>query len=58
MDLGTVKRNLTNNIYESVESCLTDIQQVWDNCKLYNVPENVALYRFSGYTNRQTSYKR
>lgn len=44
MDLGTVKKNLNNNIYETVESCLTDIQLVWDNCKAYNnTPDNVTL---------------
>jgi len=38
MDLGTVKKNLSNNMYETVESCLADIQLIWDNCKLYNTP--------------------
>lgn len=41
MDLGTVKKLLNNNAYETVESCLSDIQMIWDNCKTYNTPENV-----------------
>ena len=41
MDLGTVKKLLNNNAYETVESCLTDIQMIWDNCKTYNTPDNV-----------------
>ncbi len=38
MDLGTVKKNLNNNQYETVEDCLADIQLIWDNCKIYNTP--------------------
>ena len=29
MDLGTVKRNLNNNMYETVEECLADVQLIW-----------------------------
>ena len=36
MDLGTVKKNLKNNKYKSVEECLNDVQLIWDNCKTYN----------------------
>ena len=43
MDLGTVKRNLNNNTYETVESCLADIQLIWENCKLYNTNDNVLM---------------
>ena len=42
MDLNTVKRNLTNNAYDTVEGCLADIQLIWDNCKLYNTTDNVT----------------
>ena len=38
MDLGTVRNNLSNNSYQTVEECLGDIQLVWDNCKTYNSP--------------------
>jgi len=43
MDLGTVKQNLTDNKYETVEDCLADIQLIWDNCKMYNTHDNVFL---------------
>ncbi len=36
MDLSTVKRNLNNNGYETVEDCLRDIDLIWQNCKTYN----------------------
>lgn len=42
MDLGTVKKNLNNNMYETVEECLTDVQLIWENCKTYNDPSNVT----------------
>lgn len=41
MDLGTVRRNLSNGMYQTVEGCLADIQLIWENCKLYNTPDNV-----------------
>jgi hypothetical protein len=58
MDLGTVKKKLNNNLYETVEICLTDIQLVWDNCKTYNTPENVLLSPYSGSTSKPTSSRR
>ena len=36
MDLNTAKKNLNNNVYETVEDCLRDIDQIWQNCKMYN----------------------
>ncbi len=36
MDLGTVKKNLNNNVYETVEDFLRDIDLIWTNCKTYN----------------------
>ena len=44
MDLGTVKKYLNSNSYETVEDCLSDIQLIWDNCKLYNTPDFVSFY--------------
>ena len=41
MDLTTVKQNLTDNRYETVEGCMADIQLIWDNCKMYNTHDNV-----------------
>ena len=36
MDLKTVKDNLADDQFDSVEECLADIQLIWDNCKIYN----------------------
>ena len=41
MDLGTVRKNLKAQKYKTVEEVLLDIQQVWDNCHLYNAPGSV-----------------
>lgn len=41
MDLGTVKKNLNNNLYETVEDCLKDIDLIWTNCKTYNKDNTV-----------------
>ncbi len=41
MDLGTVKKNLNNNLYETVEDCLKDIDLIWTNCKTYNKDNSV-----------------
>lgn len=46
MDLGTVKKNLTNNSYETVEDCLKDIDLIWTNCKTYNKDNTVILFLF------------
>ena len=46
MDLSTVKTNLKNNVYHSVEECLDDVQLIWDNCKLYNV-EFSKIYKMA-----------
>ena len=42
MDLGTVKKILNGNGYETVQACLADIQLTWDNCKTYNTADNVT----------------
>ena len=41
MDLGTVKKKLINNKYETVEAVLDDMQLIWDNCKSYNQSDSV-----------------
>jgi hypothetical protein len=41
MDLGTVKKKLVNNKYETVEAVLDDMQLIWDNCKVYNQVDSV-----------------
>ena len=34
VDLSTVKDQLSK--YETVEECLGDIRQIWENCRLFN----------------------
>jgi Bromodomain len=36
MDLGTIKRKLDRNQYETAAQCAMDVRQVWRNCMLYN----------------------
>jgi hypothetical protein len=43
MDLSTVKKNLANNLYESVEDALRDIDLIWTNCRTYN-KDNAVTY--------------
>ena len=40
MDLTTVKSRLDNNYYNELGQCVSDIQQVWTNAKLYNPAEH------------------
>jgi hypothetical protein len=44
MDLGTVDSKLKQGEYLYVEEMLDDIQLIWDNCKLYNLPGSVKKY--------------
>ena len=37
MDLGTLKANLKNEQYSTVDECLEDLKLIWTNCKTYNV---------------------
>ena len=37
MDLGTVKNRLVTGKYATYEDFFTEIQQIWENCKLYNM---------------------
>lgn len=46
MDLSTIKENLKNGIYGTLEECFDDIQLIWDNCKLYNV-EFSKIYKMA-----------
>ena len=36
MDLGTVKKNLHNNVYPTFKEFLDDINLIWTNCRTYN----------------------
>jgi hypothetical protein len=46
MDLRTVREKLADGQYDSVEECLTDVQLIWDNCKLYNT-EDSPIYKMA-----------
>ena len=37
MDLGTVKKNLLNKVYNTFQDFLSDIDLIWKNCKTYNM---------------------
>ncbi len=37
MDLGTLKKNLKDNKYNTVDEALADLQLIWTNCKTYNM---------------------
>lgn len=45
MDLGTVKKRLENNYYWSAKECMEDIDQMFQNCYLYNTEGEVRLSR-------------
>jgi len=49
MDLGTVRKKLKGNKYKKMDDVLEDIQQTWNNCKLYNqegsVRKEISLKR-------------
>jgi hypothetical protein len=36
MDLGTIKKNIENNFYKTLEDAANDVRLVWTNCMLYN----------------------
>ena len=54
MDLRTVKENLSDEQYESVEECLADVQLIWDNCKVYNT-EDSLIYKMALSMEGQTA---
>lgn len=37
MDLGTLKTNLKNDKYSTIDECLDDLKLIWTNCKTYNM---------------------
>merc|ERR1712223_2311802 len=39
MDFGTIKKRLDNNKYTKTEDCIKDIELVFSNCYMYNLPE-------------------
>lgn len=36
MDLGTIKKKVKQHSYKTLNEFISDVQLVWDNCKLYN----------------------
>ena len=36
MDLGTLKRKLTHNVYKNMQHFVDDMNLVWGNCYRYN----------------------
>ena len=36
MDLGTIKRKLERDQYETPQQCANDVRLVWSNCMTYN----------------------
>ncbi|XP_059214483.1 bromodomain-containing protein 3-like isoform X2 [Centropristis striata] len=38
MDLGTIKKRLENNYYESASECMQDFNTMFTNCYIYNKP--------------------
>lgn len=46
MDLGTVKANLEQGKYESVDDAAADIRLIWTNCMLYNSSGSEVLFLF------------
>ena len=36
IDLGTIKKNIEDDKYETIEDVAKDVRQVWSNCKVYN----------------------
>jgi hypothetical protein len=46
MDLGTVKRKVKESKYVMVQEALNDLQQIWVNCKIYNM-EGSDIYKMA-----------
>ena len=40
MDLGTIRERFDNNYYLSSDEAVADFNQVFENCYLYNNPED------------------
>ena len=42
MDLGTLRTNVTNGVYDSFDAVFADISIIWENCKVYNYSTEVV----------------
>ena len=64
MDLGTVKKNIKNGVYKTVEEVIMDLQLIWDNCKTYNAEGSVLYFypknkhNYSEYISQHNQQKR
>jgi len=56
MDLSTVRQNLNQNQYETLNECLEDIALIWTNCKSYNIEESdiyMLAVKMSNFTKKK-----
>lgn len=44
MDLGTIKKKLNNNAYDTVERFFSDVKQVFKNCRIYNPSDSDVVF--------------
>lgn len=43
MDFGTVEHNLQSGVYRRYNDCVSDIQKVFRNCRMFNLPGSTLL---------------
>lgn len=53
MDLETLRSNIFNHKYVMVQEALNDLQQIWTNCKIYNM-EGSDIYRMAETLEKQS----
>ena len=46
MDLGTIKKQLENQEYQSAKECIEDFNIIFENCYTYNKPGEVGTFQF------------
>lgn len=46
MDISTIKKNLVNKKYFSVQEIIDDIMLIWKNCKNYNI-EGTPIHNYA-----------
>ncbi|CAB3360095.1 Hypothetical predicted protein [Cloeon dipterum] len=44
MDMGTVKKRLENNFYQSANECINDMNTMFTNCYVYNKPQEDVVH--------------
>lgn len=54
MDLGTIKKKIENDDYNTVEDIATEIRLVWSNCMLYNRDGSEVSFTYCNLTNLHT----